>query len=418
VHQIHGVSWGESFGVLKQANFRWFFLARLVNLVGSLMAPIALAFAVLDIEDSASALGYVLAARSIPLVVFLLIGGVIADRFSRTAVMQWSNVLSALTQGTVALLVISGHAELWQVIALEAVNGTVSAVGFPAMASVTPQLVDRKDLQSANVLLSMSRGALAVVGPSVAALLVVTIGSGWALGIDAATWLVSALMLRRVRIPPPQRAEGEHPAGVIREIKEGWSLFVGTTWLWVVVVAFGLLNAIHAGAWYTLGPALAKDTFGPRGWGFVVSAEAVGLLAMTFVLLRVKFTRPLRAGMIGCLLFSGPLLMLGLDPKVGPLVVAAFLAGAGIEVFGLAWNLAMQENIDEGMLSRAYSYDALGSFVAIPIGQLLYGPLGEWFGYRPVLVTSAFLYAGIVLLTLSSRSVRTLSRVTNPGPAN
>jgi len=403
------VTWRDSFGVLRERNFGWFFGSRLVNIAGSMMAPIALAFAVLGISDSAADLGYVLAARSIPLVVFLLVGGVIADRVSRTAVLQWSNLLSALTQGIVAWLVISGHAELWQLIVLEGVNGTVSAASFPAMQGMVPQLVPRERLQPANVLLSMSRAGLAIIGPSIAALLVVTVGPGWALAVDAATWLASYLLLLPVKIPP-RPASSEPSAGFVAEIKEGWSLFVGITWLWVVVLAFGVLNAIHAGAWFTLGPAVANDTFGARGWGFVVSAEAVGTLLMTALLMRMKFTHPLRVGMLGCLFMAPPLALLGLAPHVVPLAIATFVAGAGIEVFGLGWNLAMQENIDERMISRAYSYDALGSFVAIPIGQLLYGPMGEWFGYRPVLVVSAVGYAAVVLLTLTSSSVRNLGR--------
>ena len=121
------------------------------------MAPIALAFAVLDLTDSASALGIVLAARTIPMVLFLLLGGVLADRFDRSTVMRTSNLLSALTQGTVAYLVISGHAELWMLIALEAANGTVAAFTMPAMDGIIPQLAPRTHLQQANALLSFSR---------------------------------------------------------------------------------------------------------------------------------------------------------------------------------------------------------------------------------------------------------------------
>jgi MFS family permease len=404
----------SAFAPLRETNFRWYYAATFVNLLGSMMAPIALAFAVLDLTDSAGALGQVLAARSIPLVVFLLVGGVIADRFDRALVMRLSNLLAAATQGIVAALVISGQAQLWQIIALEAVNGMVSAVSFPAMSSVVPQLVPRDQLQPANALLALSRNGLAVIGPSVAALLVVTVGSGWALAIDALSWLLSALLLARVRIPA--RKHGTTSPSMVRELGEGWALFRATTWLWVVVLAFAAMNAIHAGAWSTLGPALSKETIGPRGWGYVVSAEALGLLVMAAVLLRVSFRFPLRAGMLGCVLFSLPLFMLGFDPLVVPLAGAAFLAGAGIEVFGIGWNLAMQENLPDELLSRAYSYDALGSFVAIPIGQLLYGPLGEAFGFRQVLVVSGVLYAGLALVTLSSRSVRDLRRVTQAAP--
>ncbi|WP_067428701.1 MFS transporter [Nocardioides jensenii] len=404
------MSWADSFAPLRERNFRWFFAARFISTTGSMMAPIALAFAVLDVSNTASALGQVLAARSIPLVLFLLIGGVIADRIDRALVMQVSNLLAALTQGIVAWLVISGNAELWQLIVLEAINGTVSAASFPAMSSVVPQLVPRSQLQPANVLLSMTRGGLAIIGPSAAAILVVTVGSGWALAVDACTWLIAALCLTRVQIPRRDRS-GDPAPNMIRELKEGWSVFTGHTWLWVIVLAFGILNAIHAGAWFTLGPVVAKATIGEKGWGYAVSAEAVGLLLMTVIMLRLSFRFPLRAGMLGMACFAVPLLMLGVDPHLLPLIGATFLAGAGVEIFSIGWSLAMQENIDESVLSRAYSYDALGSFVAMPLGQLIYGPLGEWFGYRDVLMVSAVVYAAVALVTLTSRSVRDLERV-------
>ena len=142
-----------------------------------------------------------------------------------------------------------------------------------------------------------------------------------------------------------------------------------------------MLNAIGAGAWLTLGPALAGETIGRQAWGWVLSAEAAGALVATLVLLRVALPRPLLVGMVAVSLLGIPMVVLGLDPRVGLLVVASFVAGIGLEVFGMGWNLAMQENVDEGQLSRAYSYDALGSFVAMPVGQLVYGPLGDRFGY-------------------------------------
>jgi MFS family permease len=114
--------------------------------------------------------------------------------------------------------------------------------------------------------------------------------------------------------------------------------------------------------------------------------------------------------MLGMLVFVVPLMVLGLDGQVGPLVLAAFLAGAGIEVFSIGWSVAMQENIEEHVLSRAYSYDALGSLVAIPLGQVVAGPLGDAFGIHDLLVVSGFVYLVTVLLVLSSRSVRGLRR--------
>ncbi len=401
---------GESkaFAPLRERNFRAFFLSSFVNMVGSTMAPVALAFAVLEVSDSPSALGAVLAANSIPLVVFLLFGGVIADRLPRVLILRTGNLILAGTQGAVAALVLTDTAELWMLIVLEAINGTTMALVFPALAAIVPQLVPRGMLQSANVLQSMSRGGLRVLGPSIAALLVVTAGPGWALAVDALTWLVAALLLLRVALPRPERDASE--ASTLAELREGWSLFVGTTWLWVIVLAFGVLNAIHAGALLTLGPVVAKDTIGEQGWGYILSAESLGLLAMMAVMLRRRLERPLFFGMLGIATAGFPIALLGAAPELVPLVVLSFIAGAGIELFSLGWLLAMQENIEERMLSRAFSYDALGSFVAMPIGQLAYGPLALAFGYGEVLVVSGVLYTVICLLTLLSRSVRNLQR--------
>jgi MFS family permease len=177
----------DALAPLREQNFRWYFLSRTVNMAGSTMASVALAFAVLEVSDSPSALGTVLAAMSIPMVVFLLVGGVIADRFGRTLVIQSANVVSGLCQLSIAALVLSGHAQVWQLVCLAAVIGTSSAMSFPAIASVLPQLVPREHLQQANVLISMMRGTLTVVGPSVAGVLVVTAGPGWALAVDGTT---------------------------------------------------------------------------------------------------------------------------------------------------------------------------------------------------------------------------------------
>jgi MFS family permease len=394
---------------LREPRFRWYFLSRVVNLAGNTMAPIALAFAVLEVDGSAGALGLVLAAHSIPQVVFLLVGGVVADRLGRALVIQVSNVGAGLSQALLAALLLTGHGELWHFVALSVVNGTLAAMSMPALAGIVPALVPREQLQQANVLVSMSRSALSILGPSVAAALVVTVGPGWALAADAATWLVAAALLAPVRLPPRERA-GE-PTSMVRELAEGWTFFRRTTWLWVVVLAFGLMNAIHAGGLDTLGPVLAKGSdIGAHGWGLIMSAQAVGLFAMTLLMLRIPLQRPLFWGMLGVALFGLPLVVMGLHPQTAWVMVAAFVGGMGIELFSLGWNLAMQEHVPDEMLSRAYSYDMLGSFVAIPVGQLTFGPLATAYGVREVLVVGGVVYLSVALLTLGSRSVRDLQR--------
>lgn len=398
--------------ILRDRQFAWYYWGRLVSTSGSVMAPVVLTFAVLAIDPSPSALGLVLAAHSIPLVIFVLVGGVASDRLSRSLVMQISHLLSAATQATVAVLVLTGTAQIWQVVVLEAVNGAVSAFTFPAMGGVVPQLVPAGGLQQANALLSFTRSGLNVIGPSIAAGLVVIVGPGWALAFDSLTWAVASACMARVRVPASHdRAPGRTPS-MLADLREGWAEFTSRTWLWQVVLAFGVLNAIQAGAWFTLGPVVAKRTaLGPGGWGIALSAESVGVVVVTLVLLRVDLRRPLRSGMLGVGLIAVPLLLLGLAPLVVPLALAALVAGAGTEVFSIGWQVAMQENVPQAVLSRVYSYDALGSFVAIPVGELGYGWLATVFGVRDLVVVSAFVYAGVVAITLCSRSVRLLGRV-------
>ncbi len=398
-----------SLSALRHENFRWFWIAGTVNTSGSMMAGVALAFAVLSITDSSSALGVVLAAETIPLVLFLLFGGVIADRLPLTLVVRAGMVVLGLSQAAIATLVITGVARIWMLVVLAVVNGMASAVTFPAMQSILPRLVPRELLQQANALQSFSRGALRIVGPTISALLVVGAGAGWALAFDAATWLAAAAILAKVRLPG--RAPRGETSSTMDELRTGWTYFRRTTWLWAVVLGFGFLNMIHMGAWFTLGPARAKETFGATGWGLILSAESIGLILTTVVLLRRPLRRPLLSGMLGISLLAAPMAVLGFYPHVGVLLVCTFVAGAGTEVFSMGWNLAMQEHVPEDMLSRAYSYDALGSFVAMPLGQLAFGPLGAAFGYRDVLVVSGIAYAVVSLAVLSSRSVRDLPRI-------
>lgn len=393
---------------LRAPNFAWYFASRAVNLVGMMMAPVALAFGVLDVSDSPTELGVVLAASTVPMVVLLLIGGVVADRVGRRVVIQASNVVAGLARAAIAVLLITGTAELWHLVALAALNGIASAAGMPALAGMVPQLVPRGQLQQANVLISLMRSVAMTAGPSLAAGLVVTLGPGWAMLVAASTWLVAAVLLVPVRIPP--RTSPAQP--MLTDLREGWAFFRGTTWLWLLVGAFALLNALHEGGFNVLGPAQATRTsIGEDGWGLALSAQALGALVMTLVFMRWTLHHPLLLGMVGNALYGLPLVALAVWPETGPLVVACILSGMGVQTFSLGWHLAMQENVPDEMLSRAYSYDQLGSFIAIPIGQLAMGPLAAIYGLAPVLLMAGTAYVAICLLTLLSRSVRQLPRV-------
>jgi len=396
------------FEPLHEHDFRWFFASQTINLLGSAMASMALTFAVLKVDDSPTALGQVLAARIIPTILFLLLGGAIADRFPRVAVLQIGNLAAAVTQGAAAYLVISGHARVWELAALSAVNGTTSAITMPAMEGMVPQLVPKALLKPANLLMQQVTSGVQVFGPALSGILVAAFGSGPGLAVDAASWAIAALMMLPVRT---RLTRARHESGILHGLIEGWGYFRKTQWLWVIVAAFSLLNAISTGALNTLGPAIANQTIGSHGWGIVRSAQALGMFAVTFVLMRVSLRRPLRTAMLVFGLGALPMLVMGFWVHTAPLAVAFFVAGAVSGVFSLAWSLVMQEQVPEAMLSRAISYDMLGSFVAMPVGQLAYGPLGDRWGFRPVMTISAVAFVLISLATLLSASVRTLRHV-------
>jgi MFS family permease len=396
---------------LRLRQFRLYFSARFISLLGSALAPIAVAFAVLDLTGSATAIGAVIAARTIPMIALMLVGGVVADRLSRSTVLQVSHWLSAGTQGCVAVLLLTGTAELWMVILIEALNGAFNAFTFPAMEGIVPQVAPATHLQQANAMLGFARSGTAILGPAVGGILVATVGSGWAVAIDALTWAVAALLLSGVRLPRTVDAAAQSGRSVGRDLLEGWSAFTSMTWVWVVVTAFGVLNAIHAGAIFTLGPAIAVDTVGKAGWGWCLSAEAVGTLAMSLVMLHWHPRFPIRVGMIGMCALTGPIFALGIDPELGMLIVLFFLAGVGMEVFGIGWVTAIHEHVPQRLMSRVFSYDMLGSIVAIPVGAVVFGPLAEAFGTERVLVVAGVVFLLVALSTLLSRSVRGLERV-------
>jgi hypothetical protein len=412
-----------SLGALSDRRFAWYFSARTVSTAGSVMVPVALAFAVLHIDTSARALAQVLGVRTLTMVVFLLVGGVIADRFSRIVVLQVSHVLTCITQGLAAYLVISGDATLTQLTVIEGVNGAVSAFTMPAMMGIVPLVVDRTRLQQANALLSFSRSGLAVIGPAVAGLLVVGVGPGWALAVDAVTYAVAIVCLSRVELPRGSgEAAGAPRHSMVRELREGWGEFTRREWLWVIVLAFGVTNAIHAGVIGVLGPLIAasSEAIGEAGWGLILSAEAVGTVLMTLVMLRLRLRRPLRAGMIAISVLALPMVLLGTAPALLPVAVGFLLAGAAVEVFGVGWSTALHEHVPVTVLSRVSSYDALGSFVAIPIGTFVYGWLATTVDTETLMLVSAGVYVAVSLSALLSRSVRDLGRSDaepgRPGP--
>ncbi|WP_328347877.1 MFS transporter [Micromonospora sp. NBC_00421] len=394
------------FAPLRYAAFRYLAAGRLVNMVGNAVAPVALAFAVLDLTGSVRDLGLVVGARSLMNVLFVLFGGVLADRVPRRLVLVGSNLLGALTQATVATLVLTGTATIPLLLALGAANGVVSALAQPASAAVTPQTVPAELIQPANAILRLGMNTGMIGGAALGGLLVAAVGPGWGLAVDAFTFAVAAVAFTGVRVPAARA--GAARMGIVADLREGWSEFVARTWVWVVVLGFMVLNGALAGGVNVLGPAVADGTIGRSGWGLVLAAQTVGMVVGGVVALRIRVRRLLLLG-VACMFAESALLLgLALKPTIGVLVAAGVTVGIAVEQFSVAWETSIAQHIPADRLARVYSYDMLGSFVAIPLGQVTVGPVAAAIGTRDTLLILAAAVALAVLGMLASRDVRRL----------
>lgn len=397
-----------SFAPLRLRAFRLLLFGRLADSLAHAIAPIALAFAVIDLGGSATDLGIVLACRAIPTVLLVLLGGVLADRLPRHLVLLAANAVGAATQFAVAALLLTGMAEIWMIAALEVVNGAAGAFLFPAASGLTSQTVPPDQLQPANALLRLGNNSSFITGASAAGLVVAVIGTGWAFALDGALYVVAAVLLSRIRLPRGERMPAEN---VLAQLREGWSEFASRTWLWVIVVAFAFINAATAGGYSTLGPLIADDTIGRKAWGVVVASQAAGMMLGGLIALRARWRRPLFVGTALVALEAPLLLALGLHPTVLLLVAAGLLAGIGIEIFAVGWDVAVQSHVPEDRLSRVYAYDWFGSLLFIPVGQLLAGPLSAGFGRSETVTAAGVLVLVVPLLAISVPAVRRLQAV-------
>jgi MFS family permease len=378
-----------------------------VAFFGNAMAPIGLAFAVLDVTGSKGDLGFVLAARTTPLVVFLLVGGIWADRLPRNKVMVGSSLASGATQGAIAALLLTGHAQLWQLLALSTLNGTSAAFFYPASAGIVPQTVAPDQLQQANALLRLALNSANVLGAALGGLIVGVSSPGWAIAVDAATFTLGAVFIGAMRLPASLRLE---VASFARELKEGWNEFRSRTWLWAIVLQFSFLVAAGNGVIGVLGPVQADTHFGRLAWGAVLACLAAGLIAGGLTMLRFRPERMLLVATCGVLLHAPFLALLGIPGPVASIAAAAFALGFGIEVFAVCWDTTMQQQIPGEKLSRVSSYDALGSIGLLPVGQAAIGPIADALGTRATIVGASVVSLLVTLPVFGVRDVRELRR--------
>jgi len=369
------------------------------------MAPVALAFAVIGLTGSASALGIVLAARMAPNVLLLAVGGVLADRLPRSTVLVGSNLIAGAAQGLAAFLLVSGQAHVWQLVLLEGVNGAAFAIFYPADSAVLPLTVPEDQLQEANALLRLGTNATLVLGAALAGILIAAFNPGWAIAADAATFFVAAGLTAWMRAI---KAAAATTSNFIADLRDGWNEFIAHRWLWSIVAQFSLMLVGFLGAFQVLGPVVAKrDLSGATSWAAIVGGQSAGLLAGGLVGLRWRPQRPLLVATIAVFGNALPIAGLAMGLPLAVIIGAALVNGVGMELFAVFWYTALHEHVAREALARVSSYDALGSIALSPLGVVAAGPVSNLIGI------DATLWAGVLLIAVPTAAVLLVPEVRN-----
>jgi MFS family permease len=401
------MSLAQRFWPLRERNFLLLWAGQSTSILGNAVVPIAIAFAVLDLTHSVADLGYVLAAQSVPLVVFLLVGGVWADRLPRQLVMIASDVVRCGVQTTIAVLLFTSHPPIWELAALMATFGTAQAFFEPAFGGLVPSTVSSARLQQANALFMISSGSAWVAGPAVAGILIAVHGPALAIAFDAGTFALSALSLLALRLP---WAAG-HVArqSFLTELAEGWQEVRSRTWIWTIIAWVGSYFFLVIAPFLVLGPAVARASLGgATAWAIISASLAAGRLVGGATALNWTPSRPLFVASALLLLQVPPVALLaGRGPLVA-IVPAQVLGGASIGFFFTIWDTALQRHIAPEKLSRVSSYDWIGVFVLQPAGLALVGPVAAAIGISTTLWIAAAWAATSTILVLLVREIREL----------
>lgn len=399
--------------MLAERNFRRFYLGYATSLLGTAMSSVAIAFAVLESGATATGLGVVFAANIVPMVMFMLGGGVIADRLGRRPVMLTADLARCLAQGALAAAIILGRPQLWLFVVAAFVVGTGSAFFQPALNGLTVQIAPRDRLGDANALFAMAQPASQVAGPALAGLLIAAASPATVIAVDAGSYAVSALALSLLRFPAAQ-FPGARAPGLLRELREGWAEFTAHTWLWLETVQFALFNLITWGPYLVLGPMLARQYLGgPRAWGAILACYGAGAILGGLLALGRRPRRPLLVSTLATLGFPLPPLTLALHLPLAAVAAGALLAGLGSAIGGAISTTVTQQYVPPEALARVGAFNVVGAFAFGPIAFVAAGPVAAVLGAGPVL---AFGAAWATLGTVAVLAVPSVRNVAWPDP--
>ncbi|GLW00946.1 MFS transporter [Streptomyces lavendulae] len=403
---------GRNYGLLTGA-------AVITNL-GSHGALIAAAFAVLEAGGSGGDVGLVAAARTLPLVLFLLVGGALADRLPRHRVMVAANALNCLSQAAFAVLVLTGDPQLWQMMLLTALCGTGTAFFNPAAEGMLLSSVSGEHSNRAFALFRMAMNGAGIGGAALGGALIAAIGPGWVLAVDAAAFALAGIL--RAFLDVGHVAERAPGGGLLADLREGWVEVRTRPWLWSIVLQFSVVVAVVGAAEAVYGPLVARDRLGgPAPWGMALACFGAGTIAGALLMMMWKPRRLLLVGTLCVFPLALPSAGLAVPLPVWGLCAVMFVSGAAIEVFGVNWMTTMHQEIPEEKFSRVSAYDWFGSVSMLPLATALAGPAETALGRTTALWGCAALVVLGTAAVLFVPDVRRLTRrpppVRSPAPA-
>jgi MFS family permease len=393
---------------MRSRNFRLLLACDVTNGIGTAVATVAIPFAVLAIGGSAADVGWVATAALVPMIAFLLLGGVAGDRFARHKVMMAANATQGAAQAVAAILMLTGAARIWELLVLAAVRGMGLGFYYPASQGLLPQTVPENDRAQANALARTGRNGAGITGASLGGILVGLAGPGWGLAVDAISFAIATALRAGMRFPALPAVRGE---STLHQLRVGWREFLARRWLWVIVLTFTLMTAVTSGTINVLGPVVADAQLGgARSWGLIVASYGLGAVLGGLVMMRYRPQRMLLVAMTAAGVFAILLFALAVPLAVPLIMAAALLVGLSSEVFMVNWVTTMQQEIPHDLMSRLSSFDAFGSFALAPVGVAVAGPLATSFGTSPVLVAGGLVIVGVTLPVLLVPEVRQMRR--------
>ncbi|MET8327739.1 MFS transporter [Streptomyces sp. NPDC005181] len=393
---------------LWNRNFRLFFIARTAALFGDGMIPVALTAGLLGAGRPHSSVGFALAAWMGPLALFVLFGGVLADRFTPRRMMIIADALRLVGASALAISFATGNPPLWAVYALSSVAGVGAALFQPGVASTVPRV--SLDVQRGNAVLRVSEALMTMAGPAFAGLLVGLASAGAVYAANASTFAVSGVCLFLLRLAPMPSDEASRGT-FVAELVDGWREFRARSWLWGVIAIWTVYGFTVMGPMLPLTAVEVTETHGSGTYGVMMAVNGAGSVVGGLLALRLRPRRPLAAGAIALTGVCVNLVVLGLGMRVFALGAGQFVAGAVFAFWLVMWSTTVQTHVPPEALNRLHAYDVAGSLLMLAAGRALAGPVADAVGASEVLLAGAVINALVVGVLLAARPIRRLERI-------